>query len=125
MNANLQRLVARWSEAAELSVYLKDDVTREQLDALEAQIDGSGLAAGRQYVSKADAAARFRQDFPDLARTADQLGTNPVSGLVRGPAEARVARDRRAVDTLADESLDSAGVADVRYDRRCWRGSER
>ena len=31
LNANLQRLVGRWTESAELSVYLKDDATADQL----------------------------------------------------------------------------------------------
>src|SRR6476469_7451424 len=70
VNANLQRVMARWSEAAELSVYLKDDASQEQVNAIEGLIARSGLAADRKYVSKADAATRFRQDFPDLARTA-------------------------------------------------------
>jgi cell division transport system permease protein len=118
INANLQRVMARWSEAAELSVYLKDDISREQQQALEAQIDGSGLAAGRQYVSKADAATRFRQDFPDLARTADQLGTNPFPASldVRLRPEAREAGEE--VDTLATTLATAPGVADLRYDRR-------
>jgi len=77
VNANLQRVMARWSEAAELSVYLKDDASQEQVNAIEGLIARSGLAADRKYVSKADAATRFRQDFPDLARTADQLSRNP------------------------------------------------
>lgn len=118
VNSNLQRVMARWSEAAELSVYLKEDITREQLDALQAQIDGSNLASGRQYVSKADAAGRFRQDFPDLSRTADQLGGNPFPASldVRLKPESRETGD--AVDALAASLSTAPGVADLRYDRK-------
>ena len=118
VNSNLQRVMARWSEAAELSVYLKEDITREQLDALQAQIDGSGLAAGRQYVSKADAAGRFRQDFPDLSRTADQLGSNPFPASLDVRLKPESRETGEAVDALAESLSTAPGVADLRYDRK-------
>jgi cell division transport system permease protein len=118
VNSNLQRVMARWSEAAELSVYLKEDITREQLDALQAQIDGSGLASGRQYVSKADAAGRFRQDFPDLSRTADQLGTNPFPASLDVRLKPESRETGEAVDSLAASLSTAPGVADLRYDRK-------
>ena len=118
VNSNLQRVMARWSEAAELSVYLKEDITQEQLDALQAQIDGSGLAAGRQYVSKADAAGRFRQDFPDLSRTADQLGTNPFPASLDVRLKSESRETGEAVDALAESLSTAPGVADLRYDRK-------
>ena len=118
VNSNLQRVMARWSEAAELSVYLKEDITREQLDALQAQIDGSNLASGRQYVSKADAAGRFRQDFPDLSRTADQLGGNPFPASLDVRLKPESRETGEAVDALAASLSTAPGVADLRYDRK-------
>jgi cell division transport system permease protein len=118
LNANLQRLVGRWTESAELSVYLKDEATADQLRTVDELVAESGLAAHREYVSKAQAAARFRQDFPDLAGPAQRLETNPfpASFEVRLSPEARDAG--AAVDNLAMTLGGIAGVADVRYDRR-------
>ena len=118
VQTNLQQVVARWSEAAELSIYLADDVTKEQLQGVDQLIEQSALAASRVYVSKAEAAKRFRQDFPDLAGTADRLDRNPfpASFEVRLKPEARISGD--AVDTLAGLLTKTRGVADVRYDRR-------
>src|SRR3982751_6959075 len=59
LNAILQRLVGRWTESAELSVYLKDDVTSDQLKMVDYLIAGSGLAAAREHVSKQQPADRF------------------------------------------------------------------
>src|SRR3982751_4537703 len=67
LNTNLQGLVAQWGESAELSVYLTDNVPREQLTTIDEAIGASGVASQREYISKTQAAARFRQDFPDLA----------------------------------------------------------
>src|SRR5688572_15268053 len=77
VNGNLQQVVGRWSEAAEMSVFLKDEVSKEQLQAIDALVAQSGLAGERSFVSKADAVARFRQDFPDLAGATERLERNP------------------------------------------------
>src|SRR4026208_396467 len=61
LNTNLQRLVGRWTESAGLSVYLKDDATGEQLRMVDELVAQSGLAAHHEYVSKMQAAARFKQ----------------------------------------------------------------
>jgi cell division transport system permease protein len=118
VNSNLQRVVTRWSEGAEMSVYLKDDATKEQLQALDALVAKSGLADQRQYLSKADAVARFREDFPDLAGAADRLERNPFPASIEIRLGSRARSAAAAVDELATTLGASAGVADVRYDRR-------
>ncbi len=118
VNNNLQRVVGRWSEAAEMSVYLKDDTTKEQVQALQTLVEQSGLSDQRQYLSKADALARFREDFPDLAGATERLERNPLPASleVRLGPKARTAT--AAVDDLAARLGSEPGVADVRYDRR-------
>ena len=118
LNANLQRLVGRWAESAELSVYLRDDAAADQVARVGELIEQSGLAAGHEYFSKDQAAARFRQDFPDMAAAAAALDTNPfpASFEVRLKPEQREAG--AAVDSLAAALAAVPGVADVRYDRR-------
>jgi cell division transport system permease protein len=118
LNSNLQRVVERWSEAAEMSVYLKDDATKEQTDAVAAIVDRSGLADGRQALSKADAIARFREDFPDLGAAATQLERNPFPASIEVRLGARARASADAVDQLAGNLRSAPGVADVRYDRR-------
>ena len=118
VNTNVQRVAARWGDAAELSVFLKDDATDRNLKMIDDLIAGSGLAAERQYVSKADAMTRFRQEFPDLALATARLERNPfpASFEVRLRPDARAAET--AVDSLAATLGGLPGVADVRYDRR-------
>lgn len=118
VNTNLQRLVGRWSASAELSIYLRDDITREQQVVIEELVDRSGLAAAREYVSKDQAAARFRQDFPDLAPSADRLEQNPFPASIEVRLAPAVREAGAAVDALASTVGGVGGVADVRYDRR-------
>jgi cell division transport system permease protein len=118
VNRNVQSVAARWSEAAELSVFLKDDATPGNLKAIDDLIAGSGLAAERRYFSKADALTKFRQEFPDLAAATARLERNPfpASFEVRLRSEAQSAGE--AVDGLASTLSSVPGVAEVRYDRR-------
>src|SRR5262249_30728020 len=78
LTSNLERPGAEWSSAAELSVYLKDDVTSQQRTGVERLIAPGELVAGFDYVSKADALTRFRSTFADLAPAVDGLGENPL-----------------------------------------------
>lgn len=118
LNANLQRLVGRWSESAELSVYLRDDVSPEQLKMIDELIMQSQLASDREYLSKDQASARFRQDFPDMAGAAARLETNPFPASFEVQLKPEVREAGQAVDTLASTLSVVPGVADVRYDRR-------
>src|SRR5437867_7000961 len=73
VTTNLERLGAEWSNAAELSVYLKDDVTDVERQAIEADLAPGDLVAAHEYVSKGDALVRFKQTFGDLGTTIDAL----------------------------------------------------
>jgi cell division transport system permease protein len=118
VNANLQQLVNRWTQAAELSVFLKDDATPQQLQVIDGLVEKSGLSARREFVSKADAAKRFTDDFPDLALAARGLERNPFPASLEvrltDPGDSTGA----ALDGLATALASAPGVADVRYDRR-------
>jgi cell division transport system permease protein len=117
-NANFQRVVDRWSESAELSVYLHDGVTAEQLARIDEMAAASGLAARREYVAKAQALARFQTDFPDLAATAGTLEDNPFPASFEVQLRSDVREATGAVDGLVAALSAMAGVSDVRYDRQ-------
>lgn len=113
---NLNRLLAEWSAAAELSIFLADEATSEQRGAIEAVVDASGVAEGREYVSKADALARFRRDFTEVASLADELEGNPFPASVEVRMSAVEGAEDRA-GALVVRLAALPGVVDVRYDR--------
>jgi cell division transport system permease protein len=118
LNANVQQLVERWSESAELSVFLEAGATSEELKAIDELVAQSGLTIKREYVSKEQALARFRNDFPDLAPAAASLGSNPLPASF----ELRLRPDAREVSGVVDGLVATLsmmdGVEDVRYDRQ-------
>lgn len=115
VTANLERLAAEWSSAAEMSVYLKDEVTPAERTAIERLLAPSDDVAAREYVSKSEALVRFRQTFSDLSPAMDTLGDNPLPASY----EVRLRTGASAsVDRLGTTLREMPGVADVRYDRQ-------
>lgn len=117
VTANLERLGAEWSSTAELSVYLKDDVSADQRRAVEAAVASSDAVSAHEYVSKSEALVRFKQTFGDLAAAIESPGDNPLPASIEvhlrsGPGATA------NVDDLAAKLRQLPGAADVRYDRQ-------
>jgi cell division transport system permease protein len=117
ITANLENLAAEWGRAAEMSVYLDDEATDEERRLIESELVPSDIIAAREYVSKEAALARFKATFNDLAASIDTLGANPLPAsyevrLHPGPAT------EAGIEELGSRLRETAGVADVRYDRQ-------
>ncbi|MFO7694331.1 MAG: ABC transporter permease [Vicinamibacterales bacterium] len=117
VTVNLDRAVSRWSAAAEFSIYLADDISPDERVALNTMLEDHPAVASREFVSKAEAAVRFRRDFPDLAAGLADLPQNPLPASIDvrlDPATAAGA----ALEAFAAQVRAAGGVADVRFDRR-------
>ena len=120
VTSNGERLLTRWSSAAEFSVYLRDDATSEERGAIESLIDQSGVGAAREYVSKADALAHFRREFKEMEALAAGFNDNPFPASVEVKLKPEAEADGRAA-ALVKRLSSAAGVADIGYDRD-WLG---
>ncbi len=132
---------ARWSAAAELSVYLQDDVSRPTARRCRTRSAGrSARGEVRDGVARTRRSRASAATFPDLAPAARRRRRNPFPASL----EARLAEasdGSAAVDALAARLSGACPAsADVRYDRRwlrtpaadrrrscggrarCWRG---
>jgi cell division transport system permease protein len=116
LTSNMERLFARWQEAAEFSVYLRDDVTPLQHGAVEGVLRDSHLVREVEGVSKEEALGRFKRNFGELASAAQDLPDNPLPASI----EVRLlpSADPADVEALAARTSNLAGVSDVRFDRR-------
>jgi cell division transport system permease protein len=112
---NAEQLLARWTAAAEFSVYLRDDATSEQRGAIEMAIDQSGLAAGREFVSKAEALTRFRREFAELAELTTGFDDNPFPASIE--VRVRPGAQHDSAEDVVKRLVAMPGVADARYDR--------
>ena len=100
-------------DASVLHVYLRDDVTASDIDALEAQLSANPDVQTVTYVSKSEALARA-QNRPGLPQLADAAESNPfpasldvkIKSVDRvGRVDASV-RHNSAVDTGVPSSYD-------------------
>src|SRR5437870_1470680 len=114
VTSNMERLFARWQEAAEFSVYLRDEATAEQRAAIERVLRESHLVRAVEAVSKDEALRRFKQNFGELAVAAGDLPENPLPASI----EVRLLPEANPADVevLAGRATALDGVADVRYD---------
>jgi len=121
VTSNLQRLSAAWASAAEISVYLHDEVTAGDRAAIDAALAASPLVAAREWVPKEEALKRFKQTFGDLGTAIGSAGENPLPASYE--VRVRAGSDsRRSLQALADSLRRMAGVSDVRYD---WQWMDR
>lgn len=74
----LEGVLSQWAAAAEMSVYLGDDVTPQARATVEQMLRESDLVTEYEFVSKEDALARFARDFVELAPVAEQGRENPM-----------------------------------------------
>jgi cell division transport system permease protein len=115
VSANMREVVERWAAAAELSIYLRDDVDPEAREALRGEVAGQAAVASVEYVSREVARERFRADFPELADL-----VRPSDNPFPASLEVRL-RDGETADaaaSLAQMVASRPEVMDVRYDRQ-------
>jgi cell division transport system permease protein len=116
LTSNAERLLSQWASASEFSVYLADAATSEERGAIESAIDQSGISAGHEYVSKAQALTRFREEFAELASLTEGFEDNPFPASIEVHVAEGAERDGR-LDALVKQVVQFPGVVDVRYDR--------
>lgn len=116
---NLERAVTRWMDAAEVSVFLRDDIDAASIEAIEEAIASRPGTLRAEYVSKEQALERFKSDFPELVDvTVTEDGNRnpfPASFDVRLQPGPDVANEAAA---LGEALSPMEGVADVQFDRR-------
>jgi cell division transport system permease protein len=115
ISTNLQSIGERWAAAAEMSVFLHDQIDDSTREALANELRSHAAVSAVEFISKDQALQRFQRDFPELADVA--VGAeNPFPPSI----EVRLRTDPAstgAADAMAQQLSERDGVVDVRYDR--------
>ncbi|HEX6161979.1 MAG TPA: ABC transporter permease [Vicinamibacterales bacterium] len=117
ISVNVQGVLDQWLRAAEMSVYLHDNVSEADRAALEAFLRSQPAVAEVEYVSSARALERFRADFPELSDVTSGIGENPFPPALEIRLRTENGGDA-AAEVLSREVAGRPGVSDIRYDRR-------
>jgi cell division transport system permease protein len=116
LTTNMERLFARWQQAAEFSVYLADAMTLQQRATLEESLRSNSLVSEIEIVTKDEALRRFKTNFAALADAAGELSSNPLPASIE--VRLRSGASPGDVEALARHAGQLPGVVDVRYDRQ-------
>jgi cell division transport system permease protein len=116
LTTNMERLFARWQQAAEFSVYLADATTVQQRATLEKSLRSSSLVSAIEIVTKDEALRRFKTNFSALAESAGELSSNPLPASIEVRLQSGASPSD--VESLARHAAQLPGVVDVRYDRQ-------
>ncbi|MGH9337505.1 MAG: cell division protein FtsX, partial [Vicinamibacteria bacterium] len=115
VSANLNDLMAGWASRVQLTLYLGEESTEEDLESLRRLLEQSPEVESFDYVSREAAVSRFRSYFPELDNLPDLLEGNPLPASF----ELNVASEHRApeqVRALATRLETISGVSEVDYD---------
>ena len=115
VSENLKALVVNLSDRVQLTLYLSEDCSDDDVTRLQADIKSLTAVDRFEFVSKDDAVSRFRSYFPELDTLPELLDTNPLPASF----EIQVAsafREPAQVSSLAVRLSEMKGVAEVDYD---------
>ena len=112
---NLARVVERWAEKVQVTVYLRDDVDEATRAALETMLKADASVTAVEHVGRDQALDRFRAMFRDLASLPDELGSNPFPASLEVTLKADQ-QGTEAVRRLAESMQGAEGVEEVHYD---------
>ncbi len=115
---NLGRFLAVWGDEIQITVYLKDTVSAEQLGAIKRGFQSERAIEGFQYINKEAAQASFEKSLssygPDFLRAiqGDNENPFPASYLIK------IAKEKKTPELiagLAQEFSKWGGVEDVSF----------
>ncbi len=113
---NLNRFVDALGRETEVQVYLREDVTPEQIRKLQSEFGADPAIAAVRHVSKEEASRRFRRDFPALRDLPERVGGSPFPASFELLTQT-ASRAPDDLERIAASYRKAPGVEEVRYDR--------
>lgn len=111
---NLRGMTASLAKEIKVLVYLEDNLSVERVAELKQQLEKQEATAGVTYVSKEQALAEFRTQFPNESQLLEGLGENPLPASFSVTLAPRF-RAPDFVKRWADQFKSFSGVAEVEY----------
>lgn len=114
ITGNLGALVAEWKEQFQVTVFLEDGITAEQLGLLRKRIQNEAAVKGVTYTSKAEALQQFKRELTGKESLLEGLGENPIPASL----QLRIHESYQTPDALKQFTTSLArleGVEDVLY----------
>ena len=116
---NLQRILDRWGESVNMTVYLQESAKPEQVSQLKRKIEELKVFSSMEFVSKEKAKSSFEEDLahmlPSIAK--DKSFGNPFPASFELGLKDKILkiRDTSVLDGIAQTITEMVGVEDVTY----------
>ena len=78
ITGNLGALVSEWKEQFQVTVFLEDGITAEQLNLLKKRIQSERAVKAMTYTSKEEALQSFKRELKGKESLLEGLGENPI-----------------------------------------------
>ena len=75
---NLGAIVAEWKEQFQVTVFLEDGITQEQLALVKKRIESERAVKAMSYTSKEEALQNFKRELKGKESLLEGLGENPI-----------------------------------------------
>jgi cell division transport system permease protein len=114
ISGNLGALVTEWKEQFQVTVFLEDGITAEQLNLLRKRIQSERAVKGATYTSKAEALQQFKRELAGKESLLEGLGENPIPASL----QLRIHEPYQTPEALKQFTASLArleGVEDVLY----------
>ena len=114
ITGNLGAVVAEWKEQFQVTVFLEDGITAEQLTLLRKRIQGEPAVKGVTYTSKEEALQSFKRELRGKESLLEGLGENPIPASL----QLKIHQDQQTPEALRQFTTFLGrleGVEDVMY----------
>ncbi len=111
---NLELLTSRVGSGLKLSVFLLDDCTAQQRQAIQDVLEASAEVERVLFLDREEAASRFRRRFGRQAEVLDELGENPLPESFEVTFTAS-GQNPRIIGALAQQVVNLPGIEEVQY----------
>jgi cell division transport system permease protein len=78
ITGNLGALVSEWRDQFQVTIFLEDGITAEQLALVKKRIQSERAVKGMTYTSKAEALQQFKRELQGKESLLEGLGENPI-----------------------------------------------
>jgi len=101
ISENLTRAVNVWGGQSHLTIYMRDDVTPEQVRGIDNFLLATPDLTRRRYISRAAALAKFRSFFTTLSPVVSELDRNPFPESFEVEVTPRIIESRSFATNVA------------------------
>ncbi|HTX52821.1 MAG TPA: permease-like cell division protein FtsX [Candidatus Baltobacteraceae bacterium] len=114
ITSNLGAVITEWKEQFQVTVFLDDNITADQLNLLRRRVQSEGAVQTVSYTSKEEALRQFKRELKGKESLLDGLGENPIPASLQLHIQDSY-QTPEALKQLSTSLSRLEGVEDVMY----------